>query len=640
MTPNRHSVSLAFRVTASVAAIALGSGVLFSHLADRLYPVLPVALFLVLMSILAGSRVDGANGGHYLALAVAAGVGFAVYLFLFPESLVGIDPNNLAVEVQQLRTQETLAVIESRFYSNVPFYFLLPAMAGAISGISSQDSLVVYPALMTAVVALSAALLARTAFEDGGGLSNGLTAGVNRGPRTVGVTAAVLGISATTSLRFAYWPIPQTLATVFFLTLIVTMARDYIRPSRTWLGIAVALVWALAFTHKLPLVVFLTLLVGLGAMTVSQRLSWSTLTPTSTRDRAVTFLSGSVVVFALWLYGTQFFTSDIFRIVGAAVFFLVVATVLYVTGPPSVENTGRSSERRVRNLSALAVTTAVAVAFQWLALTDYATRAFLRVWGFLGADVTVVSSFEATAPAAQPPGLPLFGVFFHHSNALVLLLAGGVAWLGLVTFRTPDRRSATLLIGTAVCLVPVALTAVNPSTASPFRFLLLAEPLLAAVLAVVVGPSVRSQRTDIASVVAVLLVALLVFQLFSFLVVPDYGASPRYYLNEQETEAKNFGLQHLDSAVGTDSFTVTAATGEQITAPRFQEGDSYRSAETQLLAGNLSDRRPPYYLSRSIDVYRTSTGWWQLAYQPTRELDATEHRMYDNGAVTIHRRPL
>jgi len=637
MTTDRHVASLTFRVTASVAATALGSGVLLVQVSDGLYPFFPVALFVALTSVLAGSRVEGASGGHYLALAVAAGVGSTMYIFLFPESLIGIDPNRLAVDIHQLRSQGTFAVVESRFYSNVPFYFLLPAMAGVLGGLPTRDALVVYPALMTAVVALSAALLARLASVDGRPSERG-TAHVDTGPRAVGVTAAVLGIGATTSLRFAYWPIPQTLAAVLFLVLVVVVVRDYVHPSRTWLAIAVTLVWGLAFTHKLPLAIVLTIFVGLGAVTAVQRTSWTRPIPASIQGRAAAFVLGAVGVFVLWLYGTTFFTSAVFRGVGTVVFFLAVATALYVKGPQRVDDTGGSSRRRLRHLSALAATTAAALAFQWLALTDYATRVFLRVWAFLGADATVASSFDASAPAARPPELPLFGVFFHHSNALLLLLAGGVAWLGIVTFRETDRRSVALLIGTAACLVPIVLTAVSPSVASPFRFLLFAEPLLAAVLAVAVGPHVRPQETDIASLVAVLLVALLVFQVFSFLAIPDYDSSPRYYLTEQETEAKSFGLQRLGGTVETDPFAVAVATREQITTPRFQEGDDYRPVETRLLSGDLSDRRPPYYMSRSIDVYRTSTGWWRLTYQPSVALDDTEHRVYDNGAVTVHRR--
>lgn len=638
MATGRHVVSLPFRATASVTALALGSGVVLSQVSDGLYPYVPVALFVALTAVLAGSRVDRGSSGQYLTLAVAVGVGFTVYVFTFPESLIGIDPNRLVVDIQQLRTQGTFAVVESRFYSKVPFYLILPAMAGAVGGLPAQDVLVVYPPLVTAVVALSAALLAGLAYGDGRPFDRA-KGDVDSGFGVVGVTAAVLGIGATTSLHFSYWPIPQTLAAVFFLSLVVVLVRDYVRPSRTWLAVAVALIWALAFTHKLPLVIVLPMLVGMAALTVARRTVRTAPMPASTRGRATTFVFGAVCIFVLWLYGTTFFTSAVFRGVGAVLFFLAVATVLYVKGPQRVKDGDGSSRSRLGHLGVLAVMAAAALSFQWVVLTNYSMRAFLRLWEFVGSDATVASSFGSSAPAAGPPGLPLFGVFFHHSNALVLLLAGGVAWLGIVTFRETGRKSATLLFGTAACLVPVALTALSPSVASPFRFLLFAEPLVVAVLAVAVGPDVRSQGTDIASVVVVLIVAILLFQVLSFLVVPDYGSSPRYYLTEQETDAKSFGLVRLEGTIGTDPFAVVVATREQITSPRFQDGDTYRPVETRLLSGTLCDRRPPYYMSRSIDVYRTNTGWWRLTYEPSIVLDAREHRVYDNGAVTINRRP-
>lgn len=611
----------------SIVAIVLSSGILFSHASSRLYPALPISLFLALLFLLLGlTMIDIRKYTNiYLGVVVSVGITYTTYIFLFPASPIGMDPNTLAVDIHQVKIIGDLSVIDSRFYRNAPLYFILPAVAGIITDLPVIHAMIIYPIILSVVLPLSSSILALNA---------------NRNSQSVvAIIAALLTLAATLSLKFSYWPIPQSLAIVLLCVLIILLLKNYygIRGEIAFLEIVV--LFGLLFTHKLPLVLLLTFFSALISLALVEHKFSQEIWNFTSLSRVTIFTILALTIFAVWILVTGVFTNSIFQLVGVVIFTIGILGLYeegWQSGPSYYQQVPLPS---LPHLKSLTIFTGALLVVQMVFLTDLAERLIARVLTFLDGGLGVPSSTNKAVEAAASPEFPLFGMFFHYSNALILLLLGGIAWLYLASSRKRNAAVQILLAIVAVTVFFSGTTVINPSAASPFRFLLIAEPWIAAVLAVTFGSFfMKKHLRSVSLSVVFVLIIILAFQTLAFAAVPDYTASPRYYLTEGETEAKSFGFQSIPDDISTDPYLITAASPLEMRPPADQDAEQYESAEEGLLLGNISDRDSDYFAYRHVQVYRMS-GWWQLTWNPQSDLERTEHRIYDNEDVQFYKKP-
>lgn len=617
-----------FKLTLSSIAVLAGGGFLFSHASGQFYPAVPISLLLVVIIFLTSLGVNQGSGldDAYIGVLLILAITYSIYIFSVPSSLVGIDPNSLAIDIQQLRMTGDLAVIESEFYSNAPAYFLLPAVLGAIGDLPAHHAMVLYPLVLNIVVPLSAGIVAIEAD--------------NRHRPFVGTLAALLTFVATISFKFSYWPVPQSLAVVLTSVFVVLLVQNYnsVRPRTVFLETVILV--GLMFSHKLPLMFLFVFLLALLAVTTvhhfTPELSW--LTNHSLRVPFYGLIGLGLV--GTWLFLTQYFTPTIFRAIGVTVFF-VAMTALYMNDRQTdlIRHVPSPSPSLI-HLSGITVLTGGLFAIQMTVLTNFGEQLLTILRSYNNIELIVTSSLQQTAPAATSPTFPLFGMFFHHSNALLLLLVAGASWVYLASVYETNSAVRILLTVTCFSVLLIGATAINPSAASPFRFLLMGEPWLVAITAVTFGGLILdADLSGVSQIVGLLLVILVVFQLFSFAVVPDYPSSPRFYLTESETEAKGFGYHYIDEDIGADAYLVTASAPMEITNSAFRETGKYVSEGNKIISGNISERNTDYFVFRKLQIYRTTSGWWQLTWDPQETLDRTEHEIYDNGDVQVYKNP-
>lgn len=628
LVTNKSSTSTKpLKLLVSILAIVVSSGLLFSHASSHLYPALPISFFLTLTFLLLGLTTleTSEHTSIYLGIIVLVGITYTTYVFTFPASPIGMDPNTLAIDIHQVKAAGDLSVIDSRFYQNAPLYFILPAAAGVITGLPVNHAMIVYPIILSIVIPLSSSILALNADQD-------------RQP-VVATIAALLTVAATLSFKFSYWPIPQSLATVLLCLFIILVLKNYHNIRREILLLEVLILLGLLFTHKLPLVLILAFLSALFGLSVGEykysQFTW-TLTPL---NQVAIFSIMALTTFAGWAFFTGFFTSYVFQITGSVIFLIGIVSLYEKGWEPRPSQYQQVPLPSFTHLKALTILTGSLLVVQTVFLTDLAERLIARILTFLDSGFEITSSTNKVVEAATSPEFPFFGMFFHYSNALILLLLGGLAWFYLASLHRRNAAVQILLVIAAVTVFFTGITAINPSAASPFRFLLVAEPWIAALLAVTFGSVLIKKNLERVSLSVVLvLILILMFQALAFAVVPDYTSSPRYYLTEGETEAKSFGFQFIQGDISTDPYLLRAVTPTEVTNTDYQDIEQYKSAEEGLLLGNVSDRNADYFAHRHLQVYRMSEGWWQLTWNPQSDLERTEHRIYDDDDVQFYKK--
>ncbi|WP_229775384.1 hypothetical protein [Haloarcula sebkhae] len=169
-------------------------------------------------------------------------VAIRVYLYLSTPSMIGMDPDKIAVGVERIiQSGSTEAIGSLAFYEVAANFHVLAAITGILINAGGREALVISPILLTAVPSLAAAAIARR-FEY-----NGLIAGI--------ITA-----TASTLAAWSIQPIPQGLAVpvvaILFLATIIYIQEDFFRGGPTDIlitSLLLVLLAALTFTHKLSL---------------------------------------------------------------------------------------------------------------------------------------------------------------------------------------------------------------------------------------------------------------------------------------------------------------------------------------------------------------------------------------------------
>lgn len=173
---------------------------------------------------------------------------FRTVIYLITPSMVGMDPDKVAVGVERIiSTGSTNAISELTFYSIASVTHIYAAQTGLVIGTGGRGGLVAFPVFLTVIPALSAGCICQR-------LSLRSSSAV-----AAGILAATAGVVAAWALQ----PIPQGMAVglIGFL-LVSTTVFISVLASSGWARIAYLLPVILAtvllvFTHKAALVFLL-----------------------------------------------------------------------------------------------------------------------------------------------------------------------------------------------------------------------------------------------------------------------------------------------------------------------------------------------------------------------------------------------
>jgi hypothetical protein len=238
------------------------------------------------------------------AIIVIAATSYRLFVYLWPASMIGVDPDGYAAVLHQVIELGTTSAAPgiSATYGTLSIIYMFNGIGAIVTGLRGRAVLIGVPLAMGVLLPLGAIVLSRRI-----GTNNSLS-----------VLAGTLGAVAGIGILYSYWPIAQVLASLVWVPLLILLiiAADVGDP-RAITGAVVCLP-ALIYAHKISLLVP-TAIVGAAIIThlAEKRLAVVMRTP---HNRDYIHLFGIFfvligVIFALqWLYITKFLRSAAFII--------------------------------------------------------------------------------------------------------------------------------------------------------------------------------------------------------------------------------------------------------------------------------------------------------------------------------------
>jgi hypothetical protein len=571
--------------------ITLGITIVYTHYVARLFPVFPAgvsAAIGLLMICGVASRRNSSLGSltRYVLPIVVVALTSRVYLFLFPGSLIGVDPPQYAVEITRLIQVGQADAIGFYFYSRIPLMLLFQAMFGMITDLSAPNLMILYSIILGVLVPL---------------VVTSLTVWVAPQPsKRMATIAACIGSSTSLLINFGNEPVAQTLGVIYWIVLLVVLARFFQTRSKPDFLFAVLTMLALTFTHKLPLLIVLLLIVSFALLSAI-----SSMANLSNNEQ-------------------------------------------YIAPPYGV---------------ILGVLAAALIVIEWAFLTTFFKSVVsLSINIFLTESIDISPPLTRTSPtAAIPVDQGVTGILSRRGHGLTLLALGGAAWM-YTGYKRIDETIVRFLI--ACVAVPVALLMITvvgnpPGEASPPsipRILVFVEPAVVPIIVVTFGrllsgeenahqPELGRLLGDLRSLIvvlsSVLLIGLIVTsQLFTPFVVPDYPDNPRRYLTAEEVHAKQFGYEYVDESIRSDWYLTVAGPpnpGTGADTPRYEPiGKSFLDADM----ANISSQYGRILYRANVDYYLTDRGPWSLVWDPEEEFNREYNRIYSNDDAILYERDI
>ncbi|WP_254822982.1 phospholipid carrier-dependent glycosyltransferase [Haloglomus halophilum] len=182
---------------------------------------------------------------YILLLIISGAVLWRVYLFTFPASLIGIDPDWFAWQVFRVSNTGTIEPILSHFYGRAPLFIVFSSMFNHVGEVGVSWSLIIYPFIL----GIGFPIFVYSIISQLWG---------NRNHALMG--ASLIAVEPT-SIAWGIYPIAQSLATFFFVASILSVMSLYDHNKSRYYLVFITFVLAMTLTHKLP-ILYLVLFFG------------------------------------------------------------------------------------------------------------------------------------------------------------------------------------------------------------------------------------------------------------------------------------------------------------------------------------------------------------------------------------------
>ena len=528
-----------------------------------------------------------------LVMLSVIGVVFRAPMVLFTGTLSSNDPEKYALFARLTLHSGSYQLPDVSFYGVAGGFHTYIAQTAAVAGITPEAAIATVPILFGLLGPLVAASYCLVIFGD---QSYGYTAAL---------VAAAIGAVAALSLRLSYVPIAQSMGTLLlFVFLLATMRHLRLEGTDRYANwvVLILLLFAMALSHKLPVVITSLLLLG----------GW-----VSTRITTVD-----------WLWTQQQSRSHI----PAS---LVLLSIL------------------ISVIQQVFVTSYISSAFRHSQATAAETS------------VGIPDRVGAHPDAAAIVDTGMLAIFESHSHAPVTLAVAGIAWLVLMWVTVIRGRhdhnalpiAFLMWVGglTSVVLLSVG-GAMSGATPNPMRFQVLQEPLLAALIgagfvAGYLALSSETNRRRLTGIVVVTVLVVVMFHSFAGAGAPDFPGQERQFLTDGEVTGKEFTYDYVETTVWTDDrlqrqtphrsdVTDKGSPWAQLGAS--PEGTQFRANNFELLQGTATEEGFDTLLYRPQAQTISSSGIfndfrYEIAWDVERSADQQYHRAYDNGHAITYR---
>lgn len=432
------------RVVIIVASVLFAAGALGTTITGEIYPTLPLGLVAAGIVLVAG-LFHRLTTNLAIAIAIVLGAGYRVIVFLWPNSMILMDPDTYALW-SYAYLNGGLPDYVSGFYTNASVFPVFGAEISSMAGLDVASAYVVFPLIVGVLLPLAAALIVKRVVGEGS---------------IAPAIAAFVAAFDPASVRFSYAPVPLALAAVFIALafigyLVLIDEYDTVR-SKSRLGAFVlisTLSVAAALTHKIPLAVFAIFLWSAFVVAIAMRGEF-------VGRKGALLLFGVVAVVTHWTFLTDYLAR-------AAVLMGDILTADVALADPATSNEYYRSYnpdffRSLRNIFYMPLVLTIA-GIAWLGV-------FIRRSSFSkGSSVAVLLGGAAGSVIFILPGkfiseAPGFQRVFVYGTAIIAALVGiGVA--RILSRRVPESglSARKLLVGTILVTILVTQAFSAPAT--------------------------------------------------------------------------------------------------------------------------------------------------------------------------------
>lgn len=287
----------------SVAGFSVAVAALLSHSNSSLYPYLYAGGSIAGLSLVAASINASRNASLTLVTgAIGLGVFLRTYTFLYPASLIGMDPDKKAISIQRVIETGTYETAVKYFYQDVPLFQVFGGMFGLVSDLSGVQSPVIYSIAMGVMLPLAAVILVKN-------MSNHRLTGA-------APLAAVLATVETIGVREGFWIHNQTVGILLLTGVLIALGVRVHLKSRIFSIVGIFLI-AITFGHKLPLAVISVIGIGVaGYIFVTRYRLKDAFRWTDTRGLVRVVILSSILLIVQWEYVSGSFNRLVLRPVG------------------------------------------------------------------------------------------------------------------------------------------------------------------------------------------------------------------------------------------------------------------------------------------------------------------------------------
>lgn len=520
-----------------------------------LYPIAPFIIGITLVIIIVLQFSHHLNPLSTFGGIVALSILYRLILYLHPASYIGADSDGFAFWIERMIFVGDISAINSKFYSSAPNYLIFGGMVDLISGLPLKHSLAVIPLLVGFLTPTVSYIVARQF-----GLAPSYAA-----------LAASFTVMIPSTVSLSINPVPQSLAVLIALTIIILVVQGPIRPQVESVGLAVLLYFALLFTHKLsPFLFALGFLLGGAVETVrvNQREQF--------RDRRIISSGLGFGLVFMTMYILQWEITDIERSIAATLHELII---------------GGAEETSI----AITPTFAEPLIDSTIVLVFLNSGYFIPML-FFGGLGWLLMAYRQPHYYEKTIFLTLIGLYI----SLTIF-----AHMGLVA-ETPIRFFflVTPLVGVLVATTIEKLICLVRSNSK------LKPGIILLVVLLIIGP-----------------------QIVSITGPPDGGFNERRYLHESEMVPKFWIDQHVDGVVAVDDWYATEMPPSLVEsyAKQFDTPpQNYQPASDRLLNASMHNGTQCLFAIRQgVRVYSLQ-GKWKLTYTP-KSLAHSEQLIYTSG---------
>jgi len=234
----------AAKLCTAICALAFAVMVVGVHETGQFFPWAHLFVLITGITLSTGLMFGTLSLQSSIILATVLAVSLRLFIFEWPASMIGMDPDKYAVGIHQVIQTKSLSTLAEAVptYHALPAFHLLNSETALITGLRGRNVLVAIPILMGVLLPLTGAVLAdRFTYPSNRSVATGM--------------AALIGAIAAIGVLFGYWPIVQAIAVLVWCPILIALTHFFATGDRRFAVLAIVATGTAMFAHKISMLI-------------------------------------------------------------------------------------------------------------------------------------------------------------------------------------------------------------------------------------------------------------------------------------------------------------------------------------------------------------------------------------------------